>query len=82
MDLREFIKSYPRAKRMSVRRMIADAHGVAEVTVRAWANGNRNHPYKLSAVRTTESVTGGRVTRHDLRPDIFGSANRRREPRL
>ncbi len=81
MDLCGFINSYPRAKRMGVRRMIADAHGVAEVTVRAWANGIRNHPYTLSAVRITESVTGGRVTRHDLRPDIFGSAGRRRESR-
>lgn len=82
MDLREFIKSHPRATRMNVRRMIADAHGVAEVTVRAWANGNRNHPYKLSAVRITEAVTGGRVTRHDLRPDIFGTGKRHRGPRL
>jgi len=74
MDLCEFINSFPRSRRMFIRRKIADAHGVSEVTVRAWANGNRNHPYKLSAIEITESVTGGRVTRHELRPDIFGTA--------
>lgn len=57
---------------MEIRRMIAIAHGVSEVTVRAWANGNRNHPYRLAAIETTEIITGGKVTRHDLRPDIFG----------
>ncbi|MBI2994643.1 MAG: helix-turn-helix domain-containing protein [Gammaproteobacteria bacterium] len=71
--LREFIVSFPRSKRAEVRRKIAEVHGVSEVTVRAWANGNRNHPYRLSAIQATESLTGGKVTRHDLRPDIFGA---------
>lgn len=44
---------------MGVRRDIADAHGVSEVTVRAWVNGTRKHPYTLSAFEITESVTGG-----------------------
>jgi len=71
--LRDFIVSFPRNKRAEIRRKIADAHGVSEVTVRAWANGNRNHPYRLSAIEATETVTGGKVTRQDLRPDIFGA---------
>lgn len=63
---------------MAVRREIASAHGVAESTVRSWANGNRSHPSQLSAVEITETVTCGRVTRHDLRPDVFGHLEPRR----
>ena len=72
MELREFIDSYPRNQRMEIRQMIANAHGISEVTVRAWANGTRKHPYSLSAIEITEAITGNRVTRYDLRPDIFG----------
>jgi len=72
MELREFIDSFPRRKRMEIRQMIADSHGVSEVTVRSWANGIRNHPYTLRAIEITESITSSEVTRHDLRPDIFG----------
>ena len=59
---------------MDIRRQIAGAHGISEVTVRSWANGARKHPYSLSAIEITETMTGNRVTRHDLRPDIFGKA--------
>lgn len=72
MELREFIDSYPRQQRSEIRREIARAHQVSEVTVRAWANGNRRHPCTLKAIEITEQLTAGRVTRHDLRPDIFG----------
>ncbi len=72
MELREFIDSFSRHDRQAIRQMIADAHGVSEVTVRSWVNGTRKHPYSLSALEITEAVTGGRVTRYDLRPDIFG----------
>ncbi len=64
---------------MGVRQDIADAHGVSEVTVRAWANGTRKHPCSLSAFEITESVTGGRVLRHELRPDIFGHGENNKE---
>lgn len=57
---------------MKVRQRIANAHGISEVTVRAWANGTRKHPYSLSAVEITEAITDNKVTRYDLRPDIFG----------
>lgn len=73
MELGEFIKSYPRNQRTRLRRKIAAAHGIAEVTVRSWANGQRRHPCNLAAVEITENVTGGRVTRYDLRPDVFGN---------
>ncbi|MEX2524720.1 MAG: YdaS family helix-turn-helix protein [Gammaproteobacteria bacterium] len=73
MELGEFIKSHPRRQRMQLRRCLADAHGISEVTVRSWANGQRRHPCRLAAVEITEKVTGGRVTRYDLRPDVFGN---------
>lgn len=72
MELREYINSFPRTQRMKVRQRIANAHGISEVTVRAWANGTRKHPYSLSAVEITEAITDNKVTRYDLRPDIFG----------
>ncbi len=75
MELRKFIDSFPLHRRMKIRQMIADSHSVSEVTVRAWANGSRNHPCHLRSIEITESVTGGKVTRFDLRPDIFGQSN-------
>lgn len=74
MDLHSYIKSFPRNQRSTVRAKLADAHGVSEVTVRAWANSTRRHPYTLEALQITEDITGGIVTRHDLRPEIFGAA--------
>jgi len=72
MELCAYINSYPRSQRAQRRRMLAAAHGVSEVTVRAWANGHRRHPCSIAAIEITETMTGGRVTRHDLRPDVFG----------
>ena len=74
MELREFIASFPRQQRPVIRMALARAHCVSEVTVRAWANGNRKHPCTLRAVKITERLTCGKVTRYDLRPDIFGRA--------
>ena len=74
MELREFIASFPRQQRPAIRHEFAQAHCVSEVTIRAWANGNRKHPCTLRSVEITERLTSGKVTRHDLRPDIFGRA--------
>lgn len=74
MDLRSYINSFPRNQRASIRNQLAEAHGVSEVTVRAWANQTRRHPYTLVAIEITEKVTGHQVTRHELRPEIFGEA--------
>lgn len=72
MDLRSYVNSFPRNQRASVRHQLAQAHGVSEVTVRAWANQTRRHPYTLVAIEITERVTDHQVTRQDLRPEIFG----------
>ncbi|MCW8878272.1 MAG: helix-turn-helix domain-containing protein [Kangiellaceae bacterium] len=74
MELLEYINSFTRSERMSVRQELACQHGVSEVTVRAWANGTRKHPCTLSAIEVTERATSGKVSRHELRPDIFGPA--------
>jgi len=75
MDLQSYIKSFPRNQRANVRAKLAEAHGVSEVTVRAWANHTRRHPYTLKAVEITESITEGKVTRGELRPEIYGSSS-------
>lgn len=72
MDLREYMNTYPRNQRKAARLRMAKAHAVAEVTVRSWANGSRKHPFTRRALEITERLTEGKVTRYDLRPDIFG----------
>ncbi len=72
MDLKEYFDTFPRGKRGNVRRRFAAAHKVSEVTVRSWANGTRRHPCSLDTIRITEIFTGFKVSRHHLRPDIFG----------
>lgn len=74
MDLQGYIQSFPRNERSEIRNKLAAAHGVSEVTIRAWANKTRRHPYTLVAVQLTEQLTSGQVTRHELRPEIFGAS--------
>ncbi len=75
MELRKFIDSFPREDRMEIRRLFAVAHNVSEVTVRAWSNGGRKHPYNIEAIEVTELLTFGKVTRYDLRTDVFREKN-------
>ena len=75
MDLQEYIDSFPRNERTSIRATIARAHGVTEVAVRSWANGTRRHPCTKATVEITERITAGKVTRQELRPDVFGNKN-------
>ena len=44
--------------------------GISPQAVSQWVRGRRPVPPRL-AIRI-ESATGGAVSRHDLRPDIFG----------
>jgi DNA-binding transcriptional regulator YdaS (Cro superfamily) len=73
MDLASYINSFPRNRRMEIRRRLAAVHGVSEVAIRSWANGTRKHPCTREAVEVTERFTENRVSRFDLRPDIFGN---------
>lgn len=46
--------------------------GVTPQAVSQWVNGRRPVPPRFS--RQIEEATGGKVTCHDLHPDIFGPA--------
>jgi len=72
MQLKQYFESFPRSCRRRIRQDLAAAHGVSEVTVRSWANGTRRHPCILEAIQLTEEITAGKVSRHDLRPEVFG----------
>ena len=72
MDLQKYIDSFPRNERTAIREAIAKAHSVTEVAVRSWANGTRKHPCTRAAMEITEKITTGKVSRHELRPDVFG----------
>ena len=77
MDLQKYINLFPRGQRVAVRMEIARFHGVTEVTVRSWANGSRRHPFTKEAIEITERLTKGKVSRYDLRSDIFGDGSDR-----
>lgn len=53
-------------------RELAEALGVHPSLVSQWANGRR--PVAAIHAIPIETATGGQVTRHDLRPDVFGPA--------
>ena len=71
MDLKTWIDQFPVTGRRDARLGIARATKVTEVAVRHWANGTRRVP--AERVRDIEIATDGRVTREELRPDLFAA---------
>lgn len=75
----------PYGERHAFRQLLAGAHGCSVELVRKWAyypppadwgadkvkRMSRPHPASLDSVRITEELTGNRVTRYDLRPEIY-----------
>lgn len=51
---------------------LAKRLGVTPGAVNQWLKGRR--PVPAERCRAIESLTGGAVTRYDLRPDVFGTA--------
>lgn len=51
---------------------LANLIGAAPAFVSQWVNGRRPVPPRFA--REIETATGGKVTRYDLRPDVFGAA--------
>lgn len=51
---------------------MAKAIGVTQPLVWQWCNGKR--PVAAHHCVAIENATGGRITRYDLRPDVFGPA--------
>lgn len=85
MRLDEYVAEIPFGERGAFRRRLAKAHGVSSETVRKWEgypppadwskqkvrDMSRPHPASTEAIAVTEQMTDGKVTRFDLRPDIF-----------
>lgn len=85
MQLGQYISSLPRGQRQEFRQKLADAHQVSVGLVRMWENSpapvewnsekvakqSRKHPPEIRKVEITEQMTGGAVSRSDLRPDCF-----------
>lgn len=53
---------------------LAAALGVHESAISLWKTGRRKVPAKYCIA--VELATGGKVTRYDLRPDVFGADQR------
>ena len=73
MNISEYIKTFPKKDRAHIRKSIASFVGVSEIAVRHWCNGTRKVRPEL--VLKIECLTRGKVSRHELRPDIYPIAN-------
>lgn len=69
MNLAEYVKNFPRNKRMMIRKRIAKALGVNEPYIRSMCNGNRKIQGKYAIA--IEITTSGAVTRHEVNPDLY-----------
>lgn len=69
MKLIDYINSFPLGLRKEAIEGIAKSQKVSSVTVRAWASGSRRAtPQHALGV---EEYLKGKVTRSDLRPDVY-----------
>jgi len=69
MTLSEFVKTFPRLERPTVRTKIANQLGISEVYVRSMCNGNKRIPIKYAI--QIEKITKGAVSRYITAPDIY-----------
>jgi DNA-binding transcriptional regulator YdaS (Cro superfamily) len=69
MTLSEYIKSFPRNHRATIRRLIADELNISKVFVRSMCNGNKAIPAKY-AIRI-EQITNGLVPRYVTAPEFY-----------
>lgn len=69
-----------RTRPIDFQRKLKEDHGVAvnEESVRLWLRGHRPPPAKIEILEAIECATDGKVTRHDMRPDVFGKPKRRK----
>jgi len=72
MKLKEYLNAFPRSERPRLIECMAHEHGVSLHTLRSWIQGTRRHPCARKAIERTEKLTAGKVTRHDLRPEVYG----------
>lgn len=72
MNLNEYIKSFPKNERQQVRVDLANSIGVAETTIRSWANRNRSPNYlRLDSI---VKATKGKVKKRALLQEFFSKA--------
>jgi len=62
MDLKTYLETTSQSE-------LAAALGVTQGTVSHWLNGRARIP--AERVLAIETATGGKVTRHELRPDLY-----------
>lgn len=55
---------------LGTQKALAEAVGVTPQCVSQWVSGGR--PIPPTRCRAIEAATGGKVTAHELRPDVFG----------
>ena len=77
MELKTWINQFAVRDRRNARAEIARGCDVSEVAVRHWVNGTRRVPAERCI--QIETVTGGAVTRHELRPDLFAENIRKNQ---
>lgn len=69
MNLKDYINSFDKNVRAQVRLDLAESIGVAETTVRSWANGNRTPGYlKLNKI---VEATRGQIKKEELLKEFF-----------
>ena len=67
MNIETWIQQQP--SRMEGYRALAQASGCAWQSIQKWLFAGRVPPERCLAI---EKATGGKVTRYELRPDVFG----------
>lgn len=70
MTLAEYTQKFPGRARTRFRKQIASMLGVTAEAVRCWETGVRKP--RVEYVLMLEEITEGKVTRKDMRPDIYG----------
>lgn len=69
MNISDYIDKFPGQSRAKFRKQIAAELGVSSEAVRCWEVGVRKP--RVEYVLKLEEITKGKVTRYDLRPDLF-----------
>lgn len=70
MTLVEYIRKFPGQAKARFRKQIAEKLGVTPEAVRCWETGVRRP--RVEYVLKLEEITSGKVTRKEMRPDIYG----------
>jgi len=69
MKLNELIASIEAPSKAKAREIVANAIGLREISIRSMANGNRKITPEIAVA--IEKAFPGKITRAELRPDIF-----------